>query len=488
MTGSSGLLRYGYAPDGTRKDDDSQRGHRPGDNNISERPLSAQQPSSETSIKLESTGTRCQCPRSQVLYDEQPRRLIATPSAEREGHILDYSFPAAAAVPVAGSLDAGYTVHRVGVDSASRCPAFSRSSDAPVYIAMKALGPELSEAYEQERANSKMYERNTLDLWDWQQTDTFSGRKDQVPAWAITNDWPFEFEAPMTGIPPLSEPSWTPESYYASPSTDSLTGDCSVMGSFTDLKMKNKRSPGDSTVYDSDSDAECPTSVKRAKHSSGDNETKPEAPTYACPFLKKHPHKHRDCARYVFKRVRDVKQHLNRSHRTPDFYCARCYKLFSSAKDRDEHSRDEQCQVQANPRFEGISEEQKDLLMQNKGRKKSHEEQWFLIVYRCNPQEEAVVLLRDVWNTRHREFLADIKPGMATVDVSIHSLMEKIFSRLEWESRVPSQPARKPSKAMAKTATAAPDYMKMADGDVLPWEDLVGETNLQLPSPPYQEN
>lgn len=256
-------------------------------------------------------------------------------------------------------------------------------------------------------------------------------------------------------------------------------------------------------MYDSDSDMEFPASAKRTKHSTSDQETKNECPTYACPFLKKQPHKHRDCAKYVFKRVRDVKQHLNRSHRTPDFYCARCYDVFPSAKDRDEHMRDIQCPVQPNRRFEGITEEQKELLMLNKGRNKSNEEQWFLMweilfpgtprpttVYRCNPREEAVVLLRGIWNTRRREFLGDVKPVMAAVgDHTINTLMEKIFDRLEWEVKVPNPPVRKPSKPMARSASS-PGYTKLSTGDAaaLPWEEFLHETKMHLPSPPYEEN
>lgn len=371
---------------------------------------------------------------------------------------------------------------------------------------MKALRPEVCEAYEQGRQSSKSFEQTEFNMSEWQQSYGFNdgSKEDPAQSWALPSDWPFDFEMPMTAIPPLSEASWSPES------NDSLTtiSDGFYAGQCGESNLIKKRSQGGSTVFDSDSDGESPTSVKRAKHSSGDNEMKNESSTtFACHFLKKHPHKHRDCAKYVFKRVRDVKQHLNRSHRTPDFYCARCYDVFPNSKERDEHTRDKQCQVQPNRRFEGITEEQKGLLMQNKGRNKSKEEQWFLMwdilfpntrrpgsVYRCNPQEEAVVLLRDVWNTRQRDFLADVRPAMAVADNTIHDLMDKIFDRLEWESRVPSQPARKSSKAAMTTTTAearhctgAPDYINIATGgETLPWESLLDETSAQ-PSPPYEE-
>ncbi|KAK8067425.1 hypothetical protein PG996_006537 [Apiospora saccharicola] len=377
---------------------------------------------------------------------------------------------------------------------------------------MKALEPELCEAYEQGRQAWDIFERSSFNMPELEHPYVFTGgnEADENRFWAIPGDWPFDFETPMTAIPPLSEASWSPESHYASPSNESLTdiSEGSYIGQYTYSNVNKKRSRGDSTVYDSDSDGESPNGSKRAKHSPGGNETKGEpSTTYACPFLKKHPHKHRDCAKYVFKRVRDVKQHLNRSHRTPDFYCARCYDVFPNSKERDEHTRDKQCQVQPNRRFEGITEEQKGLLLQNKGRNKSNEEQWFLMwdilfpntrrpgsVYRCNPQEEAVVMLRDVWNTRQRDFLADIRPAMAVAHNTIHDLMGKIFDRLEWESRVPSQPARKSSKA-ATTApvptrilAAVPDYIKMATGDdAIPWADILDETTVQQPSPPYEE-
>ncbi|KAK6857283.1 hypothetical protein PG995_007470 [Apiospora arundinis] len=326
------------------------------------------------------------------------------------------------------------------------------------------------------------------------------------PSWPI-GDWPFDIEGPMTEIPksPLTE-AWSPRSQYATPSNDSLIQDPSMRGyrseipvvdeSMTidpaayittlpdeehspnmpcaDLKSKNKRAQGNPTGWDSDTDTELRGNVKRAKYSSGNQETKTETVYYACPFLKMYPHKHRDCSKFEFKRVRDVKQHLNRIHRTPDFYCARCYATFPGAKERDEHARDAQCQnVQADFRFEGITQVQKELLMQNKTRNKSHEEQWFLIwdivfpgasrpdsVYRCNAEEEAVVLLRDVWNERHREFLADIKPPIITPETTIYSLMEKIFDRLAREFKVTNPQARKSSKHLARVATTR-DYTKL---------------------------
>ncbi|KAK7972177.1 hypothetical protein PG988_006311 [Apiospora saccharicola] len=301
-------------------------------------------------------------------------------------------------------------------------------------------------------------------------------------------DLSIDFDMNLNEIPPPSD-TCSPDTHYNSPSNDSMYGDGPLVGLYADTRSMKRRPQGEPTCADSDSDTESRYSCKKARHAIDEL-------LFACPFLKRFPLKYRDCSKFTFKRVRDVKQHLNRIHRTPEFYCPRCYVTFNGAKDRDEHTRDMKCQTQhANGRFEGVTEEQKEQLLLNKGRNKSHEEQWFLIwdivfpgtsrpksVYRFNPQEEAVMLLRDVWNTKQREILADV--GQA--DGTIHVLMEKLFDRLEWETRVPSQPVRKGSKQLGRNIATPTDYVTMS-GSRLQLEDLLDETPFRFPiSPPHE--
>ncbi|KAK7906584.1 hypothetical protein PG985_016321 [Apiospora marii] len=209
---------------------------------------------------------------------------------------------------------------------------------------------------------------------------------------------------------------------------------------------------------------------------------------FACPFFKRHPNKHRDCSKYVLKRIQDVKQHLNRSHRTPDYYCARCYDTFHSAKERDEHTRKSNCHRRENHQYEGITEDQKDQLAHPSGRNKTPMERWFNIwdilfpgvprpksVSRYSPREEAVEILRDIWSTRHSELLAELRlletePAIAAPDNVIYTLVDKIFDILEAESSTPIQPVRKSSKHQAQN-TVGHDVRHMSPGGTLPFRE-----------------
>lgn len=52
----------------------------------------------------------------------------------------------------------------------------------------------------------------------------------------------------------------------------------------------------------------------------------------ACPFAKKNPVKYRGCYGYVLRRIKDVKQHIQRWHQLP-IYCGRCQEVFKSEED-----------------------------------------------------------------------------------------------------------------------------------------------------------
>ncbi|KAK6829443.1 hypothetical protein PG987_010027 [Apiospora arundinis] len=278
---------------------------------------------------------------------------------------------------------------------------------------------------------------------------------------------PFGFG--MTFLEYPSQPGdLSPYSNCSSVSNKPLAADSHSTKGCSDLSHK-KRPLEDSPFYEFDSDLEPHQSTsKKPKYSSQDAEPGSSSLVFACPFLKQSPHKYRGCAKYVLRRVRDVKQHLNRKHRTPDFYCARCYNAFNHAKERDEHTRYGNCEYRENPPFEGVTEMQKELLHTKERNKSSAEDQWFMIwdilfpgarrphsVSRYSPWEEPVAGLRDIWRTRHPELLAQVgqsgsKPVIASTDSPIHSLMDKMFDILEAESSLPSQSVRKSSKTLAQ--------------------------------------
>jgi len=115
---------------------------------------------------------------------------------------------------------------------------------------------------------------------------------------------------------------------------------------------------------------------KRTKRS-GSMETPKK--NFACPFAKAHPSKYGCCFSKILSRIRDVKQHLDRSH-YPKFYCSRCSTIFS----------DEECHQQhvANPaglfcppcsQLDGITHEQRRQISRKSNPKQSVEQQWFAL-------------------------------------------------------------------------------------------------------------
>jgi hypothetical protein len=100
--------------------------------------------------------------------------------------------------------------------------------------------------------------------------------------------------------------------------------------------------------------------------------------SFACPFAKKDPLKYRSCNRYTLNRIRDVKQHLSRSHQPP-IHCPRCMCVLGTESERDEHLRGSWCGVQDSIIFEGVTLAQKTQLAQRVPSTMTSEDQWFTI-------------------------------------------------------------------------------------------------------------
>ncbi len=159
---------------------------------------------------------------------------------------------------------------------------------------------------------------------------------------------------------------------------------------------------------DSDKEDPSPPTAKQVKKN---NES---GLRYACPFFKMDSHKHRECARYEFRRVKDVKQHLNRKHQKTDLYCPRCFAIFPFVDERDEHIRHVSCPPRDDrPQFDGISEEQRKQLNHSSKRGVSATDQWFEMwdvvfpntlrprsCYMGNYAEEFVPVLLRFWDDK----------------------------------------------------------------------------------------
>lgn len=138
----------------------------------------------------------------------------------------------------------------------------------------------------------------------------------------------------------------------------------------------------------------------------------------ACPFYRDDSQKYGVCQGYDLRRVKDVKQHITRKHQKPGFYCPRCYEVFPTRDFRDVHLRGLPCSVRADPRFDGINDEQKQSLAQCRSRGKTVEEQWYDMwdiifpgkhrprsAYLGNCLEEMIPALRGHWIDNRSEII-----------------------------------------------------------------------------------
>ncbi|KAH8645768.1 hypothetical protein BX600DRAFT_534207 [Xylariales sp. PMI_506] len=97
---------------------------------------------------------------------------------------------------------------------------------------------------------------------------------------------------------------------------------------------------------------------------------------FACPYWKADPTFHNRCSIYALMRIRDVKQHLSRSHQLP-IYCPRCFEVFPDERMRDEHVQSSHCSVRLIGRPVGITEAQKRLLSKRAPAHQTSEKQWY---------------------------------------------------------------------------------------------------------------
>ena len=116
---------------------------------------------------------------------------------------------------------------------------------------------------------------------------------------------------------------------------------------------------------------------KKQAASSG-NAAAPLQQLFACPYAKVDQSKYEKCYGYVLKRIKDVKQHIERVHKAP-VYCTRCREQFQSEAEREAHSRrQEGCERSDRPEPEGMTPAQEERL-KRRVRSKGWKEQWYEI-------------------------------------------------------------------------------------------------------------
>jgi hypothetical protein len=169
---------------------------------------------------------------------------------------------------------------------------------------------------------------------------------------------------------------------------------------------------------------------------------------FACPFQRLDPLKHHECLKYALHRIKDVKQHLYRRHKQPDYYCARCFHIFTTADAREEHVRSKNCDNLEAPKFEGITDMQKKRLNKTSSRGLDPQEQWFsmwdiIFPNKSRPSSvmignyiaEMVPLLRNLWSRKKYGILAKAQKhhAMPLDCVVLDEVVESIFDCIEAE-------------------------------------------------------
>lgn len=182
--------------------------------------------------------------------------------------------------------------------------------------------------------------------------------------------------------------------------------------------LPTKRSHQTAFPSGSNSDLDDGGSLTKWRSQAGDD---PRIQLLACPFYERDRYKYQDCFRYQLRRIKDVKQHINRKHRKPEFYCSRCFLIFPTADSCDVHMRSASCEMRADPQYDGITAQQKTTLTQYVSRSKSIVEQWYdtwdtifpdqprpKSVYLGNYFEEMMPLLRAIWNSRQSKIISNV--------------------------------------------------------------------------------
>lgn len=216
------------------------------------------------------------------------------------------------------------------------------------------------------------------------------------------------------------------------------SGDWCPTGGMTPQKRSHVVYPTDVVALDG-LETRSATRVKTQACSQGD--------PLACPFQKRYPFKYERCFGVSLHRIKDVKQHIYRSHSSPEYYCAACYTVFDTATDRDNHSRLRECERLDHPfwqQFEGITEDQKRQLSEKSSRTLNEGGQWYQIwdlifpsqerpksVYRGSLLGEIVPILRREWEIQGPKIMGDMK----MMDIErLNCTMDKFFGYLEGET------------------------------------------------------
>ncbi|KAF0325038.1 hypothetical protein GQ607_007659 [Colletotrichum asianum] len=131
----------------------------------------------------------------------------------------------------------------------------------------------------------------------------------------------------------------------------------SITRSRSSSQSRKRQKSDNDAGYDSDDDS----GRKGPPKTNGDSDF-PAPGLFACPYFKKDPVKHLSCfMRFKLRRVKDVKQHLNRKHSQPEHHCPSCWIVFENQTKCDEHIMGRSCVPQPRPEryIDAMSADQK---------------------------------------------------------------------------------------------------------------------------------
>ncbi|KAK6080913.1 hypothetical protein SCUP234_05011 [Seiridium cupressi] len=167
----------------------------------------------------------------------------------------------------------------------------------------------------------------------------------------------------------------------------------------------------------------------------------------ACPFYKKNSSKYQECHKFGLKRIKDVKQHIYRKHKRPDYYCPKCFDEFNNPRGRDDHVRGNSCAKRQSPHSDMISEDEKKKLAQCSARSKPIDEQWYAVwdllfpgqrkpqsPYMEDGGQEVVHRVRCTWNEQRSEIIRSVMnefPESTVTSDTISRAVDCVFERLE---------------------------------------------------------
>ncbi|KAK3367535.1 hypothetical protein B0H63DRAFT_529254 [Podospora didyma] len=211
---------------------------------------------------------------------------------------------------------------------------------------------------------------------------------------------------------------------------------------------------------------------------SGANKQLDDANTqcFACPFFRRDATAYKECLNLRLKRIRDVKQHLQRRHYQPPNSCPLCFEVLPSRKSFDEHVRSRECTPRSpmtTTALDGVSREAQERLSVRVSRALSAKDQWYTVWDILfgkdsrpeNPHlgsmvEETMTMIRKFWRSKGPEIIPAVRSRRAGNPEGAEEYLLELFDEvvvqmernLRGETPVTPAPESLPSSSRQSSA------------------------------------